>query len=267
MANINIRLGYKTSSWFDDNPTVVLREGQVVYLEQTGNYKIGDGVTQLSNLVFLGANTTSVSTTFVLTGLASDISGYIQAVPLSSYSVGGIYTKQVTGIGLTPVLLEEFATNSGAPNRTVIPEGLFTFTYQTRKDSGNREYYTYVQVYKRNLTGTETLIVTSSNSGSTTTNNIVDTNVSAFVSTNILLLNTDRIVIKIYAVVLTGTATIDLLTDDNTNSNFSMPISVYTSATLQSAFNNGSTITNMPTSPSGLPVGSLWNDSGTVKIV
>ena len=27
------------------------------------------------------------------------------------------------------------------------------------------------------------------------------------------------------------------------------------------------TVTNLPTSPTGLEVGSLWNDAGTVKIV
>lgn len=27
------------------------------------------------------------------------------------------------------------------------------------------------------------------------------------------------------------------------------------------------TLTNLPTSPTGLPVGSVWNDSGTLKIV
>ena len=54
MANVNIQLGYKDSAWFTTNATLVLLAGQVVYLQQTGQYKIGDGTTQLQNLVFQG---------------------------------------------------------------------------------------------------------------------------------------------------------------------------------------------------------------------
>jgi hypothetical protein len=55
MANVDIRLGYKDSAWFTANATLVLKVGQMVYLQQTGTYKIGDGTTQLSALSFLGA--------------------------------------------------------------------------------------------------------------------------------------------------------------------------------------------------------------------
>jgi hypothetical protein len=51
-----IQQAYKAEAWFDANPTVVLKEGQVVHLEQTGQYKIGDGTTQLSVLEFLGSS-------------------------------------------------------------------------------------------------------------------------------------------------------------------------------------------------------------------
>jgi hypothetical protein len=54
MANVNIELGYKTLIWFNANPTLVLLAGQIVYLGQTGTYKIGDGVSTLSALNFLG---------------------------------------------------------------------------------------------------------------------------------------------------------------------------------------------------------------------
>ena len=55
MANVDIQIGYKDSAWFTANATLVLKVGQVVYLQQTGTYKIGDGTTQLSALSFLGA--------------------------------------------------------------------------------------------------------------------------------------------------------------------------------------------------------------------
>lgn len=68
MANVDIRLGYKDSAWFTANATLVLKVGQMVYLQQTGTYKIGDGTTQLSALSFLGAGS------FVpYTGATSDV--------------------------------------------------------------------------------------------------------------------------------------------------------------------------------------------------
>lgn len=71
MANVNIREGYKNAAWFTANPTLVLKQGQRVNLEQTGTYKLGDGTTQLSALSFLG------SSTYTLT--ASEIGSVINA--------------------------------------------------------------------------------------------------------------------------------------------------------------------------------------------
>ena len=61
MANVDIQLGYKDSTWFTNNATLVLLAGQTVHLEQTGTYKIGDGTTQLSALSFLGGTSTYTS--------------------------------------------------------------------------------------------------------------------------------------------------------------------------------------------------------------
>ncbi|MCA6445477.1 MAG: hypothetical protein IM600_18765 [Bacteroidetes bacterium] len=55
MALADLRQGYKNSAWFTSNPTLVLKQGQVVHLLQTGQYKLGDGTTQLSALSFLGS--------------------------------------------------------------------------------------------------------------------------------------------------------------------------------------------------------------------
>jgi len=59
MANVDIQIGYKDSTWFTSNATLVLKVGQMVHLQQTGTYKIGDGTTQLSALSFLGGAATS----------------------------------------------------------------------------------------------------------------------------------------------------------------------------------------------------------------
>lgn len=51
----SIQLAVKDSAWFTANPTHVLLLGQKVYKDdQSGLYKLGDGVTQLSALSFLG---------------------------------------------------------------------------------------------------------------------------------------------------------------------------------------------------------------------
>lgn len=66
-TDVNIQLGYKDSAWFTANASVVLLVGQIVYLEQTGTYKIGDGVTALSALSFLGGVTTTPTLDQVVT--------------------------------------------------------------------------------------------------------------------------------------------------------------------------------------------------------
>lgn len=55
---VSIALGYKSLAWFNANPSFVLLEGQVVFLQQTGQFKLGDGLTALSGLAFLGGGTT-----------------------------------------------------------------------------------------------------------------------------------------------------------------------------------------------------------------
>lgn len=56
IVNGSLELGYKNTAWFTANPTLVLKEGQIVYLEQTGTYKIGNGFSTLSSLSFLGVS-------------------------------------------------------------------------------------------------------------------------------------------------------------------------------------------------------------------
>ena len=65
MANVDIRIGYKDSAWFTTNATLVLKQGQIVHLQQTGQYKIGNGVTQLSALAFLGSSVIATETQLV----------------------------------------------------------------------------------------------------------------------------------------------------------------------------------------------------------
>lgn len=58
-TNVATELGYKDSAWFTTNASLLLGKGQIVYLEQTGTHKLGDGVTALSALSFLGGSSTT----------------------------------------------------------------------------------------------------------------------------------------------------------------------------------------------------------------
>jgi hypothetical protein len=59
IVNGSLQEGYKDAAWFAANPTLVLLVGQKVNLEQSGTYKLGDGVTDLSALSFLGGTSTT----------------------------------------------------------------------------------------------------------------------------------------------------------------------------------------------------------------
>jgi len=94
MANVNIKLGYKNAAFFAANPTLVLNVGQLIYLEQTGTYKIGDGVTQLSALAFLGSGS------FVpYTGATSDVNLGEFGIQLGNLEFDNTPTNIPTNVG------------------------------------------------------------------------------------------------------------------------------------------------------------------------
>jgi len=162
---------------------------------------------------------TPVIPVYMLSGTNSDISGYESAVALSSYTAGALATTSQT-VTTAETLLEEFATNLGFPNSTAFPVGLFSFHWETQKSSGPRFYYTYAKLFKRSAGGTETLLLTSDNSSQVSANTVTQVDVTAFSGSIIPLLATDRIIVKIYARTVTGSDTITLRWDDNTDSRF-----------------------------------------------
>ena len=160
--------------------------------------------------------------TFVFSGTNSDISGYESMVSLSSYVPGALSTKAVVA-STSPTLLEEFATNVGFPNITRIPIGTVEFHYETTKAAGSNNYYSFAELYKRSSGGVETLLFTSDNSTQVSVNTVQQITVMALNLTDITILSTDRLVVKIYAVMLSATATITLGWDDNTDARLQLP--------------------------------------------
>jgi len=183
----------------------------------------------------------SGASTFVFANVASDIGGvYLQIPALSNYTTASLATI-TTNISTTPTLMGVFATNLNFPNVTAIPTGIFTGHYETQKASGSNNYYTYFEIYKRNLAGTETLLATSDNSTQTAINTVVQQSTTALISTPIALLTTDRLVIKIYGVMLSASVNIGLLFDDTTNARLEIPFAPLSPVFGDAAYKNTGT--------------------------
>ena len=161
--------------------------------------------------------------TYMFSSVNSDIATYESMPSLSSYTIGALATKTTAGVSTTPTLLEVFATDIGFPNVTTIPIGLFTSHFETEKLAGSNNYYVYFEVYKRTSGGTETLLSTSDISCQFAVNTVIQHTLTAPSLTAIPLLSTDRIVIKIYGVMLSSTATIYLYYDDTTSARLELP--------------------------------------------
>lgn len=159
---------------------------------------------------------------FMFSDTASDITGYESAPELSVYTAGGLATKNTT-VTTSETLLEEFATDLGYPSTNAIPVGVVTFHYETEKVSGSNNYRTRAKLYKRDSLGTETLLLTSDNSTETSSNTAVQQTVTALNSSIIYLDLTDRLVCKVYAEMLSSSATIILKYDDTTDARFTIP--------------------------------------------
>jgi len=206
---------------------------------------------------------TSAFRTFMFANVASDIATYYDAVSLSSFTVGTLGDITTAGVSTTPTILGVFATESGFPGITTIPIGIFLLHFETKKVAGANNYYCYAEIYKRVLAGTETLLLTTDNTTQFTVNTVIQQTVGADNTSEITLLSTDRIVVKIYGVMVSSTATIHLYFDDNTDARLEMPsLSVDASNFIPStAFDGLTKISVGTTTPVGPSVGDLWVDT------
>ncbi len=183
----------------------------------------GQILTSTSGIPAWSTFPTAGTQTYMFINTASSIGGsYKQAVSLSSYTIGAVAIL-TTNVGTTATLMGTFATNTGFPNITNIPVGVFNVHYDTQKASGSNNYYTYALIYKRSAGGTETLLATTDNSSQVSINTVVQQNVSAIVSSPITLLSTDLLVVKIYGVMLSASVNIDLRIDDATSARIELP--------------------------------------------
>jgi hypothetical protein len=160
---------------------------------------------------------------YMLSATTSDISTYLEMNVLEKFTAGSLTTTTVTGVGTGGSLLVVFATplNSNR-NKTSLHAGIYTCHYETEKGAGSNNYYTYFTLSKRDSAGTETLILTSDHSTETAVNTAQQITVTGFLSANTSISSTDRLVLKIYGVLLSATATINIRYDYTSNSRLTL---------------------------------------------
>lgn len=171
------------------------------------------------------ANGTSSSATllsFYLSVVNSDIATYESAPSITAYTVGALGTLTASAT-TSPTLLGTFATNAGFPNLTKLLIGTITSHFETQKGAGSNNYFVFFTLSKRNLAGMETLLLTSDNSSQSALNTIIQQTVTADNLSDITLLATDRLVLKIYAQMVSSTANVTLRYDDATSARFTLP--------------------------------------------
>ena len=213
---------YNGLTWIDFGSTVVTSP----FNTSTSTIEVGDNFQavaektqgQINQIVASISN----SNTFMFSSINSDVAGY-ESMPILSLFTPSVTASSSQVVTTTPTLIEEFITDLGYPNQTAIPSGIATVHYETEKVSGANNYYSYAEIYKRTSGGTETLLATTDSSSETSANIRVQVTVSVFLSTISYLNLTDRIVVKIYCVMLSSSATIGVYYDDNTGARLQLP--------------------------------------------
>lgn len=149
----------------------------------------------------------------------------------------------VIGVGATATI-QSFQTPSGVPNTTNIPAGLWQFYLHFSGTLGD-SWDVYAEVYKRDLGGIETLLLTTDVIPTTTLTAIPTMILTDGVFPASTVLTTDRIVVKVLAI-NTGVAgqTITFHTEGSTN------------------YSVGTTTLNQI-----VPTGAVTNVTGTAPVV
>lgn len=182
--------------------------------------------TDLNSLNFVGAGVNASAlgeeVTVTVPGSIGSTAYYLnQTVTQSPYkeftSVPTTAAEQDTATtiasGATAVI-GAYQTPAGVPNTTSIPAGLWQFFLHLYSNVASDDWDVYVEVYKRDLGGIETLLFTTdlesvTNMSTSTTMYLLD---GVFPTTS--LLTTDRIVVKVLATNMgPGSQTIHMVTE------------------------------------------------------
>lgn len=201
---------------FSVTPTAITDTGTFTVTVAGNSAQYIDGTGSLAAFPATGA------VIYMFTDSTTAIPSYNRAVLLSDYVPKPIATNSATAT-TTETLLGTFVTDTVGVAMQFIPVGNIGAHYETEKSAGGNNYFTFFKLYKRNSGGTETLLVTSDNSTQTASNSIQQVTVAGFNNSIISLNTSDRLVVKIYAQMVSASATIRLYYDDNTDARLDLP--------------------------------------------
>jgi len=164
--------------------------------------------TIVGNLIYYFKNTATNIPTYLTA------SEFLQTGPLQTISNTGVINNQ---------LLATFATVSGGTGINLFPAGIVTLYINAANINSGKQTELYCEVYKRTTGGTETILGTSTLTG--TLNNIESQQQAELSISATTASVTDRIVVKIYATVTGGgvAPNVDLYVEDGTISRISLP--------------------------------------------
>ena len=176
-SNVNVRGKINVAGMVEGNiadSLLVVKNGQIKRVPAYGNAGL---------------------TTYFFYKTNSDISTYYQMK--FNASTGPLQTISATSVA-SDQLLVSFATNTGIPNITFLPSGIISVYISASQTSGSVVTTLYGKLFKRDTSGTETLISTTANSVALTNtqNSLL---FQSALANGIILDATDRLVIKIYA--------------------------------------------------------------------
>jgi len=264
--------GLTTEIQFNDAGSFGSNSG-FTFSKTTGAVSVSGNVSTAAYFLGDGSKLTGLAPAlqiYSLANTASGVSDYMVLKSLDAYTVGtqNTTTKTVT---TTPTILTSFVSDVGFPNITSVPSGDIVVEFDTQKSSGAIGYYCYAEIYKRAVGGTETLIATTGNSSSSTLNSQIQQRVNVYISTPVSLVVSDRIVVKIYAVMLSTSASISILFDGAADGALTLPVLPastvnfvpYINATANVQLNSYSLVANTVTANSIIVLGRDLNAFAT----
>lgn len=161
---------------------------------------------------------------YMFTRRASDINGYYLLEFLSEYEELALFEISKT-VTTSPTLMASFATDPQHPATNGLPIGVMTAFFDVQKASGPQAFFVFFEVYKRATNGAETLLLTSNPTSPLIANTDIQVTAAAFINDFISLALTDRLVVKVYCQMNSGTATVALKVDNDSNSRLLLPTS------------------------------------------
>lgn len=174
MALANIKQAHKLIAYFTANPTLILLDGQIVWLkDNSGTFKKGDGITQLSVLPFLGgASSQTLAQTLLIdnkTGglpITSDnlvSRNNIQATYNSVEFDNGVNVGEVNLSNNTTSIIHTLKIDLSAPLIEVSQDPTTALGISTKQYADTKVGLTAFKINFRNIANTITSFFTNSN--------------------------------------------------------------------------------------------------------